>query len=346
MEEIQKKISETERMETDEINELAEKYSIAAANGNKTEKKHCWGKLYTKVFGCEFGNGKSILYGKLNNLVKHFGYADALKKNESNPAFTKINDLFTDALFKYDHTKGSFYGFVINSFKNSLLDEEKSKNTIRIKKDADGNIVTDEKGKAVKEKTVRNNTKYDENGNAVLDDIPDDEIYNPETNFAKKELVEYTFENLLAKINLFLSHKNSKQSNPTRRSYFRIFYTEKIINLINDYCTTDFISNTAEAYECSDKDFVRFVSFSDYKNIDDILMLRFKKFSDIMDDFKEDKLICTPFENIVVQKYRFRYGLDEKEVSSANITIQRKHFETFINDLRQVISDDIKEQIC
>ncbi|MDE6784695.1 MAG: hypothetical protein K2J26_04885, partial [Ruminococcus sp.] len=141
MKEIQKKISEAERLETAEINELAEKYSIAAANGNKTEKKRCWGKLYTKVFGCEFGSGKSILYRKLNNLVKHFGYADALKKNESNPAFTKISDLFNDALFKYDHTKGSFYGFVISYFKNTLLDEEKSKNTIRIKKDADGNDV-------------------------------------------------------------------------------------------------------------------------------------------------------------------------------------------------------------
>lgn len=343
MEEIQKKVSETERLETAEINKLAERLSIAAANGNKVEKNRCWSELYTKVFGYEFGNGNSILYRKLNNLVKQFGYAGALRKNESNPAFTKISDLFNDALFKYDHTKGSFYGFVISYFKNTLLDEEKSKSTIRIKKDADGNTVTDEKGKAVKEKTLRNNTKYDESGNAVFDDIPDKDIYNPETNFEEKEIVECTFEHLLSIITLFLSHKNSKQSNPTRRSYFRIFYTENIINLINEYCTTDFISNTAEAYECSDKDFVRFVSFSDYKNIDDILSLRFKKFSDIMNDFKEDKLICSKpsFENIVIQKYRFRYGLDKKEVSSANISIQRNNYETFINDLRQVISDDI-----
>lgn len=341
MEEFQKKISEAERLETAEINKLAERYSI----GNKEEKKSLGNELYVKVLGYEFGNGNSILYRKLNNIVKQFGYAGALRKNESNPAFTKINDLFNDALLKYDHNKGSFYGFVISYFKNTLLDEEKSKNTIRIKKDADGNTVTDEKGKAVKEKTLRNNTKYDENGNAVFDDIYD-ENFNPETDFEEKELVERTFENLLAKITLFLSHKNSKQSNPTRRSYFRIFYTETIIGLIQEFCTTDFISNTAEAYDCSDKKLVRFVAFSDYKNIDDILNIRFKKFSDIMDDFKEDKPICTPFENIVVQKYRFQHGMDEKEVSSANISIQRKYYEDYINGLRQFISDNIQEQIC
>lgn len=333
MEEIQKKTSETERLETYEINELAKGYSIATSSGNKTEKNRCWGKLYVKIFGYEFGDGKSILYKKLKNIVKHFGYDDVSKKNESNPAFTKINDLFTDALFKYDHTKGYFYGFVISFFKNSLRDEEKSKNTIRIKKDADGNIITDEKGKAVKEKTARNATNYDESGSPILDDIPDKINSDPDKEYEEKELIEMKIGDLIAKINLFLTHKNSKQANPTRRSYFKIFYTDRIIRLIRDFCRTDIFPNTAEAYECSDKDLVRFVSFSEYSKLDDILTLRFKKFSDIMDDYKNDKLICTPLENIVIRKYRVKSGLDEKEVSDANISIQRDFFNKFIEPL-------------
>jgi hypothetical protein len=113
--------------------------------------------------------------------------------------------------------------------------------------------------------------------------------------------------------------------------------------ILNEFGSTDFISNKAEAYECSDGELVRFVSFSEYANIDDILKIRFKKYSDIMDDYNEDKRISVPFENVVICKYRYKAGLDAKEVSSANISIQKENYKKFIDEIKKVITGELQE---
>ena len=150
---------------------------------------------------------------------------------------------------------------------------------------------------------------------------------NPEEIFVAEELVSNIETSLLSMVINFYKHNKGKSANETRYSYFRIFFTEKLIILL-DECGINKSMNERECYENSDKDLVRFVSFSEYKELKDLLSLDFKKFSDVIDGYKDDsKLICVPFENEIIAEYRYKNALDKAKVSLSNVSQQRTVFE-------------------
>ena len=133
-------------------------------------------------------------------------------------------------------------------------------------------------------------------------------------------------------ITRFYEHNGSGKYSEIRHSYFKIFYTENIICLIASTNSTEGF-NKAEAYECSDQELVRFVSFSNYISLDDLVYLKLKKRSDVLPDNSEDGLVIDlmakepKFQNDVIIEYRFVSKLDKKRVSSPNITQYRNRYE-------------------
>lgn len=239
----------------------------------------------------EIINPKNSIYRKLCSLLKKYDMS-----------IDSIYDWAEDIIPKYNYeNRESIYTFLIDWFKFKIRDVRK-------------------KGKA-----VSINEDNDEGKETEIED--NDNNNNPEEMLIADELVNSIETTLISVVINFYKHNKGKSANETRYSYFRIFFTEKLIILL-DECGINKSMNERECYENSDKDLVRFVSFSDYKELKDLLSLDFKKFSDVIDGYKDDsKLICVPFENEIIAEYRFKNTLDKVKVSSPNVSQQRTVFE-------------------
>ena len=166
----------------------------------------------------------------------------------------------------------------------------------------------------------------------------DDKKANIEENIKTNERCYEIAVKFTAVITKFYEHNNTGVYAKIRLSYFRIFYTEHLIVLISK----GFIKslNKTEAYECSDQELVRFVSFSDYKSLDDLVYLKFKKISDIFPEDKKssDNPVKVPCENRVIADYRSASKLDASRTSDSNVSQQRKHYKKAL----AVLFEDLK----
>lgn len=244
--------------------------------------------LFFKLYG-EIIKPENSIYRKLCSLIK-----------KADISTDSVYDWIEDILPKYNYENDdSIYTFLIVMFKYKIMDVRK------------------------KGKDISINEKNDE-GKEI--EVASDEK-NPEEIFVAEELVSNIETSLLSVVINFYKHNKGKSANETRYSYFRIFFTEKLIILL-DECGINKYMNERECYENSDKDLVRFVSFSEYKELKDLLSLDFKKFSDVIDGYKDDsKLICVPFENEIIAEYRYKNALDKAKVSLSNVSQQRTVFE-------------------
>ncbi len=291
-------------------NQLAAEFCEAKKCGNTAQKNIAWAKLYRLLMGNDGSNPvNDILNSKINKYKAH----------NSN-----LSDFIVDNIMKYDYDRNNnFCAFLYQNFEYYLKDYTKKEYVSRTNKQT-----------GEKEKEFRNITRYDENGEPVFDNI-ENLISNPETESAEKEKAAAVRISLLSVITQFYSHNKGKSANSQRLSYFRIFFTENLIILIQDTNSLKGFNRT-EAYSNSDQSFVRFISRSDYDKIEDLLTLDFKFYSEIMKACeKEDKQISLPCENIVIQQYRYQNGMDEKEVSLSNITQQRKKYAEALKEILQ-----------
>lgn len=239
----------------------------------------------------EIINSENSIYRKLCSLLKN---ADI--------SVDTIYDWADDMIPKYNYENNkSIYTFLIDWFKFKIRDVRKKGNAISINEEND-------EGKEIEIEDNDNNN-------------------NPEEMLIADESLNRIETTLLSVVINFYKHNKGKSANETRYSYFRIFFTEKLIILLYE-CGINKSMNERECYENSDKDLVRFVSFSEYKELKDLLSLDFKKFSDVIDGYKDDsKLICVPFENEIIAEYRFKNTLDKVKVSLPNVSQQRTVFE-------------------
>ncbi len=284
--------------ENDRINELAIAYYNAKSNNDSNEKKRLFWELYTECSK----KYKNIVW---NDTPESYIYNDAIEYS----------------IDKYDpqnEKSASFTTFLYQNIRFKSLDQKK------------------------KDKRL----EYEQNSNEIIallngEELQDEKKLKPseenkrrlsEDQFAEKENSEN--EDLLKqqmsiKIVQFLSHK---KTTPTRLSYYRIFITERIISIIAEFDDTSFF-NKVEAYDCSDKEFVRFISMLDYHTLDELIDISFKTISNVLPDYEgEDKEIKIPCDNRVVVEYRYVSSLDKKRVSTANVSEFRTHFDKDIRN--------------
>lgn len=131
----------------------------------------------------------------------------------------------------------------------------------------------------------------------------------------------------------FYKHNSAKKATKARYEYFRVFNTENIIDFIKDSSNTRYF-NESEAYESTDKDFVRFIAFTPYKKLGDIIAAEFKMFSDVLEhyDFK-DKQIYIPCDSKIISEYFYKSLKYENRPSDANISQFRKKYKEYFREI-------------
>ncbi len=189
----------------------------------------------------------------------------------------------------------------------------------------------------------KNNKKFIQNddGIFIIENLPDEEDVTD--NIEKKFNIEEVRKRLPYVVIKFYSHNKGKSASEVRLSYFRIFVTENIIEIIIESDNIDGF-NHDEAYECTDKEFVRFITVLDYLSFKDLKVLnkpnQFKKMSDIFPEDKKsyDIPVKVPCENRVIAEYRYASKLDTIRTSDSNVSQQRKHYKEAL----AVLFEDLK----
>lgn len=306
--------------EEKQINELAIDYYYARIDGNKSKTTRLFNDIYRLIYAkgtSPYKKAFKKIYEK--NLIEDF---DSI-----------VADALLDALPKYEYMKTDgdlqenkylFFPMFMKWLNFKCLDRIDEKKRW-------GEYGYIEIGKGSDDKPLPNNGPKE---NIIPIDSLDDIEKNVEAS-SYEELIEKTERNL-SRITVrerlpfvvlsFYEHNKGKSASEKRLSYFKIFVTETMIDIITESRNIDHF-NKNEAYECSDRDYVRFISYSKYENLEDLLRLKFKRFSDVIEDYSgEDRVLEVPCENKVIIEYRFKNGLDEERTSEPNVTQQKNKY--------------------
>lgn len=278
------------------INELARKYFEAKNNKNSGQMKKIKDDIFLRIFSENKGNIKTYL-----DL-----YCKRKLKNYTNNSFL---DFFSGFLYeknyldKYDYTiNPNFTAQFIKDFKYYILNTLRKENDIHIL----NNNITDD----------------DENEINIFDNISDNE--NIEENLAEKEIKNEIRIKLISLCTRFFISKKGKSANKTRYEYYRIFTTNIIVCDIRDTSDCN-IYNRQEAMQVIDGDYIRFMAFTDFSQLEDILTMKIKKYSDIFEN-GSNELLKFDNEAKVIIEYRFQSGLDLKRVSAPAVSQQLNKF--------------------
>lgn len=299
------------------INQLAIEYYNARKVSNKAQETKLWSELYKILAVPESPNPVNRI---LNKKIKYF------KADQS-----KLHDFVTDNILKYDCEKNdNFCSFLYSAFDYNLKDYKKKEKVTRTNKKT-----------GEKTSTLRNATQYNEEG--YPDITITDKDADPQQSLEEKEIVTAMKIKLPSIIMMFYKHHKGKSANKQKLSYFKIFFTESLINLIRELNSIKDL-NKAEAYDASDEDFVSYISDSEYKGIEDILSFHFKNVSEITGcSDVTDKKISVPCENKIIVSYRYDIGLDKEKVSEPAVSQQRASYK---KDLNMILSNEKEEVLC
>lgn len=222
-----------------------------------------------------------------------------------------ISDYFCDNIKYYDVEKNnSFTAFMLCFFKQYIIKVNRK------------NRYTD---------SIEDLADEDDNTSAVIPDASDPH------NAAELKL------ELCARIPSlilgFYQHISSKAATKARFFYFRIFNTEEIAKLIDIIGTSKYF-NKNEAYESTDKEYIKFISYSDYTQLDDLLILRYKHIADVIEDYPDkQKLIEMPCGNKIIAEYLYASGNAINRPTDQNISAFRTKYDEYLKacfiDLKQ-----------
>ena len=195
--------------------------------------------------------------------------------------------------------------------------------------------------KGLDARKINNRFIQDDDGIFIIENSPDKE--DVADNIEKKFNNEEVRRRLPYVVIKFYSHNKGKAASEVRLSYFRIFITENIIEFIIDSGNIDGF-NSNEAYDCTDKEFVRFITVLDYVSLKKLTELtkpnQFKKMSDIFPEDKKsyDIPVKVPCENRVIAEYRYVSKQDTIRTSDSNVSQQRKHYKEAL----AILFEDLK----
>lgn len=276
----------------DEINEIARKYYEAKVANDKNTMNYYTTDLYL------IATKNSILNRKMKSKIRNNS-----KLNDDPDTY--IHDYFTRQLKYFNYEKSNSFVAFMMQFINQPIRKEIHKNAKMPTESLDDNGVNDD-------------------GDSLLNKYETTTAYNPFENIDEENV--YILRSILpSMINKFYEHNKGKQASDKKYMYFKVFNTEWIVEFVEK--SGDRYFNKAEAYESTDKDYIRFITYSDYESFDDILNFNYKKYSDILDEYNgEDKEVSIPCENKIISEYFFKTEKSETRPSEANVSIFRKKY--------------------
>lgn len=310
MTEAEVKVRDNNQPDKERIDRLGKEYYYAKKEGRTEATKLRFELLNEAIV-------------KKNSLNKKL--YEVIRKNRLDES--DMYDFCEDLIPKYDYEKcDSVYAYLIQYFRYEVSNKKRKMSREKLFDP------TSEEYAAV----IESDDRYGERDD-LMNESPDNILIN---RLSQKEKEKNVYVTLLSLVISFNEHNKGLKANPVRQSYYRIFFTERLIAFIRRVQIPEYI-NKRETYENSDKAFVRFVSYSDYKCLEDILDIKYKMFSEVIEDYsKKDKRIELPVENEIIVSYRVKCGLDSKAVSSSNVTQQRNHFDEAFREKFNMIESD------
>jgi len=308
----------------DYVNELAVEYYHAKKNKDKPAEL----RFSSELIRCITKNKDSSPYKKTISKISRYGLLQ------------EKDDIITDALFKsmvkykpvltYENGETKeypFFPYYMSILKYCCIEKcKKDKelyNSISLDYDPSEN------------ETGEHNTE----AFAELADEDADTIKKLET----KNTKEVVRKRLPSVVLSFYIHNKGRSASDIKLSYFRIFVTNDIMDCIIDSNDTAYFNKT-EAYECTDKEFVRYISFLKYFSLDELKKLRDaenrKKKSDLFPDEKKDRdmPVSIPCEGRVIAEYRYKANFDEIRTSNPNIQDHKKSYRKAL----QILFSDLR----
>jgi len=295
-----------------EINELAKQYCEYRKSGNSGQMKALKNKLWLKI--CNKDDE--------NNVVSRELFAKRKYMNDED-AYDLINDTFLKYIdeydYDYDHSKPSYFIPYITMHINYACMNKDKKEFIN--------------SKSSDEKIPRriDNLRKNNDGEYYDTDIVDLSAENKIYEKADEPYVKAIRAKLTCVLAKYVETHSRKVANNTRLSYFKIFLTEAITNDIYGNRNYDDY-NINELYDTIDGNYVRFFAFTDFVSVDDLIDIKIKKYSDIIEN-GEEKEIELNGEPKVIIPYRVQAGLDKKAVSQSNVKQMKDEWENYTKPL-------------
>ncbi|WP_024861863.1 hypothetical protein [Ruminococcus flavefaciens] len=308
----------------DEINEIARKYSEAKKVGDKNLEKNYMVQLYNFLYA------PTVLHKKLCKQLN-------ASQDKLNHGDDELSDFFMEYVLKYDFEKNKDFVAYCCTYMDFYLKNKFKKQYKKINAKASQEKKTYNSEEVTNEGNEKKWKKREEFGDDIKG-FDTDNYEDTDDSYANFEIMYIVRTRLPSVIINFYKHNIGKAANEKRLSYYRIFFTEDIITLISESGHTKYF-NKSETYECSDKNYVKFISYSKYDKLEDILSLRYKKYSDVFENYSgNDKELKVPCEEKVISEYRFRSGLDKKKKPvSKEAVSQQKGF--YKKQLSWIMSD-------
>lgn len=322
----------------EKINNLAKEYFYAAKNNNPAQKMSKRNEILSILW--ENNDVSRKLISKVEKFNKYFQYLGIYENGEedekkhdynSDPKKDDIKsmifEIFINEIDKYDYEKNNnFTAWFINTVYYNVSNKVKKFQTT---KDAE---IDKQTGKKIPRPiaTLQNSIKdEDDNEVDIYETMPDkDDDYKK---IDQEKNLNEVRNKLLTVCTLFYQRKKGKGANETKYSYYRIFLTESIVNDIRNEDKTD-MYNGQEVMQIIDDSYVRFVAFTDLKELKDILFMRMKRYSEVLNN-GDDRVIKLNHEPRIIIEYRYVSGIDEKRVKEANVSQQYK---AYLQDLEEI----------
>lgn len=298
-----------------EINELAKQYCEYRKSGNSGQMKALKNKLLIKIY---YKNDE-------NNVVSRELFANCKYNYNMNDedAYDLISDTFVKCIDKYDydydHSKPSYFIPYITICIERNCSDKINKEFIH--------------SKSSDEKIPRriDNLRKNNDGEYYDPDIVDLSAENKIYEKADEPYVKAIRAKLTCVLAKYVETHSRKVANNTRLSYFKIFLTEAITKNIYENRNYDDY-NINELYDTIDGNYVRFFAFTDFASVDDLIDIKMKKYSDIIEN-GEEKEIKLDKEPKVIIPYRVQAGLDKKAVSPSNVSQMGKEWDNYMESL-------------
>ncbi|MGN0605985.1 MAG: hypothetical protein ACI4JM_05640 [Oscillospiraceae bacterium] len=293
------------------INDLAKQYCEYKKSGNSGQAKAVKWQICEKII--VKGNGNALSYSLYSKCMEKFGF------NE-NDAYDVIQDVFLKSINEYDYDKNDNFTAYMEKQVFYECSHRKSKEYITKK----GNSEDDKIPRYVDTYT------YNEDGELYddMESVAGSECFYDKTDCDNLRAKRVKLVSCVAK---FEQTRSKKEANPTRLSYFKIFVTEAITKDINQSKNYDDY-NTGELPDVMDGNYVRFFAFTDFISAADLIDIKMKKYSDILEN-GEEKEIKLNMEPRVIIPYRVQAGLDKKAVNPANVSQQKEKYIEFMKNL-------------
>lgn len=318
------------------INKLAKNYFEAKKSSNKGQMDKNRYEIMIQILYTE------------NNIKKYFESYCMKKLSSYDREVLNIatNDdvqglmgdfLDKDFLNNYDYTENpNFTAVFIMSFKYYISNKLRKYKTVK------GTDTDSETGRKIPQPIIyRENTivKDDEgNESDTIYNIPSSE--NIEERFIDKETEKEIRIKLISLCTRFFITQKGRTANKTRYEYYRIFTTNIIVCDIRDTADCN-IYNRQEAMQVIDGNYIRFMAFTDFSQLEDILTMKIKKYSDIFEN-GSNEILKFEYNQKVIIEYRFQSGLDPKRVAYANVS---QRWKSFKEDIEAILKKEIAYEV-